>query len=257
MKAAQAVIPVADLSHVGEVRRRVNQLAADARLPEAECGKAAIVATELATNLVRYAVGGEMIISCVTATGPRYDQSPDTDAADASTPQGWIEMISVDRGPGMPDLGRCLEDGFSTGGGAGEGLGAVRRLSTEWDCLLPADDGNRDEQRRRHGRLFAGCPAANTAVVRCLFLGRRQSAGPAGTTLRRRVAAGRTKRRIERDVGRRSGSRAGSGSGRRRGGRRFRLRSVCPASAVAAKLQRVRMQGTRGGAMAAARIDGD
>ncbi len=127
------MIPVADLSHVGEVRRRVNQLAAEAGLPEAECGKAAIVATELATNLVRYAAGGEMIVSCVTASGPRYDQSPDNDAAEASAPQGWIEMISVDRGPGMPDLGRCLEDGFSTGGGAGEGLGAVRRLSTEWD----------------------------------------------------------------------------------------------------------------------------
>ena len=42
-------------------------------------------------------------------------------------------MISVDRGPGIADLGRCLEDGYSTGGGAGEGLGAVRRLSTEWD----------------------------------------------------------------------------------------------------------------------------
>jgi anti-sigma regulatory factor (Ser/Thr protein kinase) len=133
MKAAQAVIPVADVSHVGEVRRRVNQLAAAALFPEAEIGKAAIVATELATNLVRYAAGGEMIVSCVTATGPRYDQSSNVDAADASTHPGWIEIISVDRGPGMDDLGRCLEDGFSTGGGAGEGLGAVRRLSTEWD----------------------------------------------------------------------------------------------------------------------------
>jgi anti-sigma regulatory factor (Ser/Thr protein kinase) len=133
MKAAQEVIPVADVSHVGEVRRRVNELAAEARFPEAECGKAAIVATELATNLVRYAAGGEMIVSCVTATGPRVDQTRDLDDTDASFPRGWIEMISVDRGPGMGDLGRCLEDGFSTGGGAGEGLGAVRRLSTEWD----------------------------------------------------------------------------------------------------------------------------
>jgi anti-sigma regulatory factor (Ser/Thr protein kinase) len=133
MKAAQAVIPVADSSHVGEVRRRVNQLASDAGLPEAEIGKAAIVATELATNLVRYAADGEMIVSCVTAAGPRGGQSAGADAADASTQPGWIEMISVDRGPGMGDLGRCLDDGFSSGGGAGEGLGAVRRLSTEWD----------------------------------------------------------------------------------------------------------------------------
>ena len=46
------MIPVSDSSHVGEVRRRINQLASDAHLPPADCGNAAIVATELATNLV-------------------------------------------------------------------------------------------------------------------------------------------------------------------------------------------------------------
>jgi anti-sigma regulatory factor (Ser/Thr protein kinase) len=130
MKAAQVVIPVSDLSHVGEVRRRVNQLSADAHLPESEAGKAAIVATELATNLARYATaGGEMILSCVTADGPPADQAPDPDPASA----GWIEMMSVDRGPGMADVGRSLEDGYSSGGGVGNGLGAVGRLSAEWD----------------------------------------------------------------------------------------------------------------------------
>jgi anti-sigma regulatory factor (Ser/Thr protein kinase) len=129
MKAAQVVIGVADLSHVGEVRRRVNQLTAEAQLPESESGKAAIVATELATNLARYATGGEMILSCVTPDRPRPDQAADQNPVNA----GWVEMISVDRGPGIADVGRCLEDGYSTGGGMGNGLGAVRRLSTEWD----------------------------------------------------------------------------------------------------------------------------
>jgi anti-sigma regulatory factor (Ser/Thr protein kinase) len=126
MRATQVVIPVADASHVGEVRRRINQLTADAHLPPSECGHAAIVATELATNLSRYATGGEMILACVTAA----DDAP-----------GWVEMISVDRGPGIPDVARCLEDGHSTGGGRGEGLGAVRRLSTEWDVFsLPSSE---------------------------------------------------------------------------------------------------------------------
>jgi anti-sigma regulatory factor (Ser/Thr protein kinase) len=118
MRATQVVIPVSDASHVGEVRRRINQITGDARLPPSESGNAAIVATELATNLSRYATGGEMILGSV--------------AADADSP-GWVEMLSIDRGPGMADLARCLEDGYSTGGGRGEGLGAVRRLSTEWD----------------------------------------------------------------------------------------------------------------------------
>jgi anti-sigma regulatory factor (Ser/Thr protein kinase) len=126
MRATQVVIPVSDSSHVGEVRRRINQLAGDAHLSPSDSGNAAIVATELATNLARYATGGEMIVGCMTAD----DDSP-----------GWVEMLSVDRGPGIPDVARCLEDGHSTGGGRGEGLGAMRRLSTEWDVFsLPSSE---------------------------------------------------------------------------------------------------------------------
>ena len=76
MKAEQVVIPVSDLSHVGEVRRLARGLAARADLPETECEKASIVATELATNLARYAAGGgEMILSSVTANGSVPDHS--------------------------------------------------------------------------------------------------------------------------------------------------------------------------------------
>lgn len=126
MRATQVVIPVSDSSHVGEVRRRINQLTGDARLPRSESGNAAIVATELATNLARYATGGEMILASVTAD----DDSP-----------GWVEMLSVDRGPGIPDVARSMEDGHSTGGGRGEGLGAVRRLSSEWDVFsMPSSE---------------------------------------------------------------------------------------------------------------------
>jgi anti-sigma regulatory factor (Ser/Thr protein kinase) len=134
MKADQIVIPVSDLSNVGEVRRRVHQLSEQARLSETECGKAAIVATELATNLARYAPGGEMILSCVRADGTPSDQESESAPASVSDDRpGWVEIISVDRGVGIDDVDRCLEDGYSTGGGAGTGMGAVRRLSSEWD----------------------------------------------------------------------------------------------------------------------------
>jgi anti-sigma regulatory factor (Ser/Thr protein kinase) len=134
MKAAQVVIPVSDLSQVGEVRRRVNEFSGRAGLPEAECGKAAIVATELATNLARYAPGGEMILSCMTANGTPADQETESASVSVSgEAPGWVEIISVDRGVGIADVGRCLEDGYSTGGGTGTGMGAVRRQSSEWD----------------------------------------------------------------------------------------------------------------------------
>jgi hypothetical protein len=40
-----------------------------------------------------------------------------------------IELIALDRGPGMADLERCLGDGYSSAGTPGGGLGAIRRLA--------------------------------------------------------------------------------------------------------------------------------
>src|SRR5262249_3021801 len=45
--------------------------------------------------------------------------------------QPCVEALALDRGPGMRDVTRCFQDGYSTGGSAGTGLGAVSRLS---DC---------------------------------------------------------------------------------------------------------------------------
>ncbi len=38
-------------------------------------------------------------------------------------------MLALDRGPGMPDVARCLHDGYSTAGTSGTGLGAIKRLA--------------------------------------------------------------------------------------------------------------------------------
>ena len=112
MSRCQTVVPVTESSQVGEARRAAVQLAERAGLGEADRGKVAIVATELANNLVRHARGGEMLLKAVG---------------------GGVEVVSVDRGPGMADVAACLRDGFSTGGTPGTGLGAVRRLSTAFD----------------------------------------------------------------------------------------------------------------------------
>jgi anti-sigma regulatory factor (Ser/Thr protein kinase) len=115
--SAQVVVPVAEKSQVGEARRAAVRVAEEAGLSETDCGKVAIVITELANNLARYAREGRLFVQALpTIGGPTA-----------------IEIVSVDRGPGMADVDRCLEDGFSTGGTPGNGLGAVRRLSVEFD----------------------------------------------------------------------------------------------------------------------------
>lgn len=85
-------------------------------MDETMCGKVALVATELCTNLLKHASGGEVFLSEMTG----------------SEAQG-IELIAVDRGPGMADVSACVADGYSTSQTAGTGLGAVARLSQVFD----------------------------------------------------------------------------------------------------------------------------
>ena len=109
-------VAVRDASAVAEVRRRAEAAAGRLGFPEEARSRAAIVATELATNIVKYAEPGEVLIA------PYED---DTGAG--------LEIVALDRGPGMADAGACLGDGYSTGGSAGTGLGAVRRQSQVFD----------------------------------------------------------------------------------------------------------------------------
>jgi anti-sigma regulatory factor (Ser/Thr protein kinase) len=117
-----ARLHVADPSGVAPARRAVEQLADALGLDERRRGEAAIVVTELATNLLRHAGGGEIVL-----------RSRGEDVA--------IDAIAWDRGPGIRDLARAREDGYSTAGGSGTGLGAIQRLSAAFDVQTRPDHG--------------------------------------------------------------------------------------------------------------------
>ena len=109
---------------VGEARREALRLAQAHGLDETIAGRAAIVATELANNLLQHGGGGELLLQPIVAGNATQ-----------------IELLAIDRGRGMPQIERCLEDGYSTGGSAGTGLGAVRRLAAEFDAYSIPDKG--------------------------------------------------------------------------------------------------------------------
>ena len=110
------VAAIRDSSQVGEARRAAQQLGRQRGLGESTNSNAAIVVTELANNLLRHAGEGTLSLRWQGARG-----------AEA------LEIIALDRGPGMADVDKCLQDGYSTRGSPGTGLGAVRRLSDEFD----------------------------------------------------------------------------------------------------------------------------
>jgi anti-sigma regulatory factor (Ser/Thr protein kinase) len=106
------------------VRRTALRIAQPLTLSEVRRADVAIVATELATNLVRYAEKGRVLVQTLAFA-----------AGDC------IELVAIDSGPGMTDIYRCMQDGFSTGGTSGTGFGAVRRLSDEFDAYSTPGQG--------------------------------------------------------------------------------------------------------------------
>lgn len=109
-------VPVAEASQVAQARRVGSALAGQLDLDAERAGRLALVLTESGTNLLRHAGGGQILLQIVNGPGAAA-----------------VEMLALDRGPGMANVARCLEDGYSTVGGAGTGLGAMRRLSTVFD----------------------------------------------------------------------------------------------------------------------------
>ena len=110
------VFALDDGSRPGEVRRAASMLASRLGAGETDAGRVALIATEAATNAVKHARDGEMLLY-----GARHGDA-------------WsVGMVAIDRGPGMRDVTASLRDGVSTVGSPGTGLGAIRRLATTFD----------------------------------------------------------------------------------------------------------------------------
>lgn len=71
-----------------------------------------IVATEAATNSILHAGSGEFLV-CPFQHGSSIG----------------LDLLALDNGPGIRDTSQAFEDGFSTVGTAGQGLGAMRRIA--------------------------------------------------------------------------------------------------------------------------------
>jgi anti-sigma regulatory factor (Ser/Thr protein kinase) len=116
MEVTTRVVAVREQTDVAEARRVATRLADELAFPEADAGRAALVATELATNLLKHADGGDVLTRAVV-----------------ERPEGGLEILSIDKGPGMADVAACLEDGYSTAGSFGTGLGAIARASSTFE----------------------------------------------------------------------------------------------------------------------------
>jgi len=116
-RAAQHVFPISHASDVSAARRAGQKLAVDLGFDEVKAGRLAIVITEAGTNILKHAGEGTLYVM----------------RAQSGASMAGVDVLAVDDGPGIADLATSIQDGVSTAGTAGNGLGALKRQSDEFD----------------------------------------------------------------------------------------------------------------------------
>lgn len=105
-----------DRSYYSLIKKDIQKIALSLGFDETRVGKIDIIVSELTSNLGKHAIGGEILVGSGKSLGGEY-----------------IEIISLDDGPGIPDISRVMTDGYSSVSTMGHGLGSIRRLSDQFD----------------------------------------------------------------------------------------------------------------------------
>jgi serine/threonine-protein kinase RsbT len=87
--------------------------------------KIVTAASELARNTMLHGGGGEVLVEPINER------------------RKGLRLTFIDQGPGIADIALALQDGYTTGGGLGLGLGGARRLSNEFDIRTLPGEGTR------------------------------------------------------------------------------------------------------------------
>lgn len=120
----QDAFHVGEISEIAVVRRAGAALGKAQGFDEVRIGQLSIVITEAATNIVKHASEGHILLR------PIFSRS-----------MTGVEILAMDTGPGLADPIWQMRDGNSTAGSYGVGLGAIERLSQEFDIYTKPDQG--------------------------------------------------------------------------------------------------------------------
>jgi anti-sigma regulatory factor (Ser/Thr protein kinase) len=105
-------LPVEEASAVPSCRAAGQALASRLGFPAARAEQLALAVTEAASNLYKHARQGSLLLR-----------------VNRDLEQPGIELVTIDAGPGLADVGEARRDGHSTAGTLGIGLGAIGRLA--------------------------------------------------------------------------------------------------------------------------------
>jgi anti-sigma regulatory factor (Ser/Thr protein kinase) len=144
---------IEEISQVGEVRRAGATMAEEFGFNEEEAGRLSIVITEAATNILKHAGTGSILLNQYLSSG------------------AGVEVLALDRGPGIEDINRSMVDGVSTVGTSGSGLGAIRRQSDFFEIYSRPGQGTALLARVGIRLEKANNPEFSVGAVRCAIPG--------------------------------------------------------------------------------------
>ncbi|RYY74905.1 MAG: serine/threonine protein kinase [Gammaproteobacteria bacterium] len=121
---AQQAFHIGDPSEIFAARRAATYLAKSLDFNDLRRAQLELVITEAGTNIIKHAQRGELLLRALTHED-----------------NFGIEIIAIDNGPGISNINFQMEDGNSTTGTYGGGLGAMSRLSQEFDIYSNGQNG--------------------------------------------------------------------------------------------------------------------
>lgn len=120
----ETVMPMRSDVDVLQARQSGKELASALRFTSSERTIIATAISEIARNTVLYAKGGRIVLTLVQHGLKR-----------------GIQIVAQDQGPGIPDLGLAMQDGYTTSQGLGIGLPGAKRLMDEFDIVSEIGKG--------------------------------------------------------------------------------------------------------------------
>ena len=132
---APSIIPVAADGDIAHARQLARQLADHVGFARGDQTVIEAVISEIGRNMLSFAGKGEITLRTETGVEPS------------------IVVVARDQGPGIPDVSRALQEGFSTSGGLGLGLAGARRLMDTFEIVSTPGQGTTvtmKKWRRRH-----------------------------------------------------------------------------------------------------------
>lgn len=115
MTVTQSWIQIYHEKDIVEARQLGRELTKELGFGNVDQVRITTVISELARNIFLYAPGGEISLESVH-----------------ETKKTGIVIIAKDKGPGIKNIRKVLEDGYTTSGGLGAGLPGVKRIMDDF-----------------------------------------------------------------------------------------------------------------------------